>query len=99
MKIDSRTGLPEVPEGQYWKVEKNSPYRYFADKYMLVSLHHADGTQISCTRAGTRWADVPYDDVRPRHIRRAAKEILIARASKMKSQQLEGIYPPKSLLK
>lgn len=99
MKIDSRTGLPEVPEGQYWKVEKNTPYYYFPDAYMAVSLHHADGTQISFARARTRRADVPYDEVRPRHIRRAAKEILIDRARKMKSQQLEGTYPPKSLLK
>lgn len=90
MAIDNTTGLPELPEGEFWRVTFPSS----SDHAYLQLMHRRDsGAWLG---AATREESVgiyggffyfmfhgdllPQHKVRPRHIRHAARKIIRERA-------------------
>lgn len=39
IKIDTETGLPELPEGQYWRVHEKQPFWYDTDREFIVGAY------------------------------------------------------------
>lgn len=94
MKIDDRRGLPAPPEGHYWRV-KGEIGPNGVDRYISVLLMNENGRIRARLSARTLFGTLlAYTKVRPRHIRYAARAILVSIKSDEFARTLEGDYRP-----
>lgn len=103
MKIDPTTGLPELPEGYFWKVSRTENPYGLSEEPVFVELMRTstfDGVLVLYRRV-TRFTPfeeyVDFRDLKPRHIRSTAKSVYRAWKRLQRSEELLGDYPPNSL--
>lgn len=105
MKIDKTTGLPEVPEGHFWRIHQDGTWGY-----LCLCLKERQPRWYNKNRAVTvdsRWLDhgaLDESDDPKSYIRAEAVKLLegveanLKRAKRRKAiADLLGDYPPKSL--
>lgn len=96
MIIDIATGLPELPEGFFWRVKANS----WIEWYMLELRRK---TWFGSIRITNRHIEPTRVELSPRHIQREAGWLIGTEKAKIglglieKPASLLGDYPPKKL--
>jgi len=87
IKIDAATGLPGLPDGQFWRVAVND-----GDWEIQLRQRHWFWSSIVQRR------EIAFArDVTAERIRAKADEIMSSRADQLRRMNLLGDYPPKKL--
>ena len=100
-KYAPETGLPELPEGHFWRlapegygrgVEVEIRRKRLGLRALSVLVAH--GTIYG---TGAFATSIPYERVEVEDVRRTAERVLETWASRSRGRSIFGDYPPKSL--
>lgn len=87
MKIDENTGLPELPEGHFWRIKDSSP------EYLRVQIRKRAwiGSKVMA------WSVVRKSNATPDEVLRTATLVLWEIKHGANWRNCLGDYPPKKL--
>ncbi len=95
-KKDSATGLPEVPEGYFWRVGTQESGHWFP--YTIWLMRKVPRRFFSGTK--DEYVDSQgFQDLSNQAIKLAAQKVMLNQKFLVMERELLGDYPPKSLEK
>ena len=106
--IDPATNLPQLPEGQRWRVQQpfTGDTTLILQREILCRSERTVNTGPWWNRSRTTeivthesWQPIEYIEciATPQGLQRGAEQILARNAEQARIQALAGIYPPKTL--